>query len=65
MADEPDIEDLERSLSRRVVSITVDDETGQLELDDDGFTSWELVGIAGWLEMVAHDQLMDDDADET
>lgn len=64
MGDE-EIEELEQVIARRVVTITVDSETGQLELDDGGLASWELCGLAGWLEMVAHEMLQDDvDGDE-
>jgi hypothetical protein len=56
-----DIDALEERLGRRVLSITIDDETGQLELDAEGFAPWEVCGVAGWLEMVAHEGLMNED----
>lgn len=51
------LEQLDRSLGQRHLVVTVHDQSGQIELDPGGLAPWEIVGVAGWLELVAHEEL--------
>lgn len=55
--------DLEALTQNRHLILTIDDETGGIEMDDSPFAPWELVGIAEWLKTRA-DQMLAEEAEE-
>jgi hypothetical protein len=55
MGDE--IDKLDQQIGKRHLVIAIDDNTGEIELDTDGFASWEVVGIAAFLMHLGEDQL--------
>lgn len=51
---------LEEQIQSRYLIITVDDETGEPDLDGSPFAPWELMGLGTWLTHIG--RTADDDA---
>lgn len=54
-------EDLDKEVARRHVIISVNDETGELELDHSSIATWELAGVGAWLCAEADRMLAEED----
>lgn len=59
--DSDEVDALETKLGKRVLAVVVDDETGDIEWEDEGFAPWEVLGIAETLRADALTALQEDD----
>lgn len=56
-----EVQELDAALGKRFLVIEIDDESGDVEWEDDGFAPWEILGIAETLRADALEALRDDD----
>jgi hypothetical protein len=52
--------DFEKDIGKRHLVITVDQNSGDIECEWGSFAAWELVGVAAWLDMLGHEEMMRD-----
>lgn len=63
MADEAEVTQLE-SIKTRQLLVIVQDEDGELVIEESDFKPWAISGIAMWLGMWAEKELEAEDEDE-